>query len=662
MNKILLFFLLVLSSGITGFAQNEGGVVVERSKNKVVIDGKEYYVHIVKKGQTLYSISKAYNISQKEIAEENPDIVMGLKTGQVLKIPYSPVKQDVDLIKSDDYVYHILKEGQTLYFLSKKYGISIEGLLKANPELEYSNLQINQVIKIPKSEIGLQDTTQEVKQEKYFFYRVEKGETLYSLAKRFNVTVQNIRDINDDLRWQEPKAGQIIKIPKVQETVKQALPPGKDTISIDTTTNIADTLTWNTQEYFNCDSLAALYKKDSYNVALLIPFNLDYAATRNGVNGPNDLSTRLQGNSSGNPEPIDPITGGYLEFYEGALMAVDKMKREGMSVNLYVYDTGADNRRTGQIIGNYQFSEMDLIIGPFYPKQLSEVANYARQHKIPMVSPMAPSDSLLNNNPYVFQVNPSRKTEFSQLAHYLSDFKDKNLIVLHKQTMVDSLAAAELKNELFKYFSMTNAFDNTVIKDVPVNKSNSSSLNHALTKDKQNIIIIPSSEEVFVTDAIRTIYNFSRNYDIMIVGGPSWPQFKSIDIEYLHALQLHYYTPFFINYNGDNTKKFLGEFKDIYKFEPYHTSSQGYNPAYLGYDIFSFFLKALKEYGDSFPHCINEVKGNFLLSNYHFIKRGYNGGYENESTQIIRYTKDFEVKETEKFPQELKATATKVDW
>ena len=662
MNRIILFVLLVLTSGITGFAQDEGAVKVERSKNKVVIDGKEYYVHIVKKGQTLYSISKAYNVSQKEIAEENPDVLMGLKTGQVLKIPYTPVKEDVDLIKSDDYVYHILKEGQTLYYLSKKYGVSIENLLKANPELEYSNMQINQVIKIPKSEMGTYDTVQPDHQKKYFFYRVEKGETLYSLAKRFDVTVQDIRNINEDLRWQEPRAGQIIKIPRIHETVKQALPPGKDTISIDTTVNIADTLVWHPQEHFNCDSLAALYKKDIYNIALLIPFNLDHSKSDNKKNINSDKPSMLQDNPDSKPSPIDPITGGYLEFYEGAMMAVDKMKREGMSVNLYVYDTGTDNRKISQIIGNYNFSQMDLIIGPFYPGQLSEVAGYAREHKIPLVSPMAPTDSLLDNNPYFFQVNPSRKTEYSQLAQYLSDFKNKNLIILHKESMVDSLIASELKTELFRYFSLTNAFDNTVIKDFPVNRDNNVSLEHALTRDKQNVIIIPSSDEVFVTEAIRNIYNYSKNYDIMIVGGPSWPQFKSIDVEYLHTLQLHYYTPFYINYNSSSTKDFLSEFKDIYKYEPYHTTSQGYNPAFLGYDVFSFFMEALKEYGEAFPHCIREIKGNFLLSDYRFIKQGYNDGYENESTQIIRYTKDFEVSEIEKFPQKLKATATKKEW
>jgi len=662
MNRIILFVLLVLASGITGFAQDEGSVKVERSKNKVVIDGKEYYVHIVKKGQTLYSISKAYNVSQKEIAEENPDILMGLKTGQVLKIPYTPVKEDVDLIKSDDYVYHILKEGQTLYYLSKKYGVSIESLLKANPELEYSNMQINQVIKIPKAAMGISDSTRSSKQKDYFFYRVEKGETLYSLAKRFNVTVPDIRNINEDLRWQEPKAGQIIKIPRIRETVKQALPPGKDTISIDTTVNIADTLVWHPQEHFNCDSLAALYKKDTYNIALLIPFNLDQSRPDNQENDNSEQPSILKDNPNNKPSPIDPITGGYLEFYEGAMMAVDKMKREGLSVNLYVYDTGTDNRKTSQIIGNYNFSQMDLIIGPFYPDQLSEVADYAREHEIPLVSPMAPTDSLLVNNPYVFQVNPSRKTEFSQLAQYLSDFKNKNLIILHKESMVDSLIASELKTELFRYFSLTNAFDNTVIKEFPVNRDNNGSLEHALTRDKQNVIIIPGSDEVFVTEAIRNIYNYSKNYNIMIVGDPSWPQFKSIDVEYLHTLQLHYYTPFYINYKNNNTNDFLSEFKDIYKYEPYHTTSQGYNPAFLGYDVFSFFLKALKEYGGAFPHCISEVKGNFLLSDYRFIKQGYNDGYENESTQIISYTKDFEVTEVEKFPQKLKATATQKEW
>ena len=65
-------------------------VEVERSDNKVILGGKVYYIHVVKPGQTLYAIAKAYNISQKEITLENPGAVSGIRIGQALKIPVEP--------------------------------------------------------------------------------------------------------------------------------------------------------------------------------------------------------------------------------------------------------------------------------------------------------------------------------------------------------------------------------------------------------------------------------------------------------------------------------------------------------------------------------------------------------------------------------------------
>ena len=72
-------------------------VTVERSNNKVILEGTVYYIHVIKPGQTLYSIAKVYNISQKEIAIENPGVISGLQLGQALKIPVEPaMEEEVD--------------------------------------------------------------------------------------------------------------------------------------------------------------------------------------------------------------------------------------------------------------------------------------------------------------------------------------------------------------------------------------------------------------------------------------------------------------------------------------------------------------------------------------------------------------------------------------
>ncbi|MCK7496006.1 MAG: LysM peptidoglycan-binding domain-containing protein [Comamonadaceae bacterium] len=86
MKNILLIIVLSFFSGNILFAQSDT-LKIEKSTDKVMIGGQVYYVHIVKAGETLYSLSNAYGVSQKEIAKENPEIFLGLIVGQALKIP-----------------------------------------------------------------------------------------------------------------------------------------------------------------------------------------------------------------------------------------------------------------------------------------------------------------------------------------------------------------------------------------------------------------------------------------------------------------------------------------------------------------------------------------------------------------------------------------------
>ena len=118
-------------------------VVVERSKDKVVISGIPYYVHQVKKGETAYSISKAYGISVEALTKENPPAVYGVNEGQALRIPVISSSEVTSLesfqVKNgrdeSKFIYHNLKPGETVYFLSRTYGVSENEIFKVTREL-----------------------------------------------------------------------------------------------------------------------------------------------------------------------------------------------------------------------------------------------------------------------------------------------------------------------------------------------------------------------------------------------------------------------------------------------------------------------------------------------------------------------------------------------
>ena len=133
--KLLIIIALLLSGNFFVLSQN-----IIKSSNKVVIKGQAFYLHEVKQGETLYAISKAYNIDKKDIAMYNPTVFDGLKTGQILKIPI--IKQP----KDPDFIYHKIKKGETVYSLSRLYKISKKDIYTHNPQAK-KGLKIGEEIK-----------------------------------------------------------------------------------------------------------------------------------------------------------------------------------------------------------------------------------------------------------------------------------------------------------------------------------------------------------------------------------------------------------------------------------------------------------------------------------------------------------------------------------
>jgi len=124
---------------------------VERSSEKVIIGGKIYYIHIVKKGETLYSISKAYGVSEKVISQENPVLVTGLQPDMVLKIPYVEKREKGSAPEKtgEKYILHTMKEGETLYSLSRQFHVSVDEILKLNPGLKVDDIPLGAEVRIP---------------------------------------------------------------------------------------------------------------------------------------------------------------------------------------------------------------------------------------------------------------------------------------------------------------------------------------------------------------------------------------------------------------------------------------------------------------------------------------------------------------------------------
>ncbi|UCH15818.1 MAG: LysM peptidoglycan-binding domain-containing protein, partial [Bacteroidales bacterium] len=263
---IYIFGLVFIFQTATVFSQVQTTRVV-RSSEKVIINGKLYYIHTVLQGQTIYAISRAYGVTENDITDENPGIsIESMNVGDALKIPIKTYIQESDgeddELDKNDFHYHKVRKGQTLFFISRKYNVP-EGIIYRYNDKIKTGLKAGQIIKIPKKKV-LQQIIQTIDWEKkFYFYTVSKNDTLYKISEKFGVPVSEIINYNDELRW-GINTGQIIKIPI----------PG--VLYIDTLQAIADSITLFMKEYtsflsaYECDTIQGF--KDSIKVALLLPF------------------------------------------------------------------------------------------------------------------------------------------------------------------------------------------------------------------------------------------------------------------------------------------------------------------------------------------------------------------------------------------------------
>lgn len=625
-------------------------VEVTRSDNKVVLAGKVYYVHVVKPGQTLYSIAKAYNVSEKEILIENPGSSADLIIGQVLKIPFDPASAfSVDTGKQvEEPERHILKEGETLYAVSRKYDVSIEEILRLNPDLDINDLPVGQVIILPGTTGGDSDKNElAYDEEGIIMHKVKRGETLYSLARYYDVSVREIRSMNPELGWGGPRSGDVLRIPKANTSAAEMF--ATDSIEIDTAQVaeevFADTLA---EEEYTYDELDYLFRERDrmYSVAYLIPF--DYSEMEpldsllKNVRSP---MRRERIREDYLLEKTSPKSVNFLEFLEGSLLAADTMTDAGMKLDIHVYDTKRSMYTTRQILEQPEMREMDLIIGPFYSYNLDLVSEFSRENRIPLVTPFHSNDSLLQENPYLFQPTPSYKAEHKANAEYIARSYDSNMIFVHDGDSAKLPMINEYKQAIFDELEKYSALETVLFKEVIIRDVDTEELIHSLSPDMKNLVILPATDEAFASQVASRLYYIRDQYDIEVFGSSYWLGFDDIEISYIHAIELTIPHTHWYDYSDPEFLRMLRKFRQNFLKEPSAATRRGYNFGITGYDLSLYFLSALHEEGRRFIRKIEDYEADGTYLDYDFQRVSRSGGYENRALHYFHFGDDLKVAE-----------------
>ena len=641
--KALPILVVILICNTTANSQ----VIVERSKDKVIISGIPYFIHLVKKGETTYSISRAYGITVEDLTRENPPAVYGINEGQTLRIPVKlvtevkpsepvPAKKEHD---ENKFIYHSLKPGETVYSLSKSYGVSENEIIQSNPGIDINKLSVGSEIAVPKREFMSTQQKFDDQDKGYIFHKVLKGESLSSIAREYGLTVRQLRKENRDLRF--PQVGDFVRIPGVKTAEIQEIEP----VKADTAAAIVE------EPFIKIDRPAGFTPvknlNGSLNVAVLLPFYLAENSKRTEI----DSSTQAKGKKTFKVNKMQedwiyPASLDFLEMYEGILLASDTLRSLGLNINLQTYDIKSDTIEITKLIRSGKLADMNLIIGPVYSHNLSIVSEYARNLGIPVVSPVPlMNNSALINNPTLFMANSSLEIAQKALAKKISEYWDNNIVFIHADSLGVDEDVKRFKNLIFKELSYKLPYEEIKFKEFlfysrsMFNNDSINRLSHTLSEQSKNIVIIASEEAPVISEIIDELSGLCRKYDIKLFGYPVIRDLDRLEQKELFDIDIMVYSPYWIDYSKNDVKQFNSNFKQKFLTEPLEKSY-----AWQGYDIAYYFLSGLAMYGKNFIMHPEIHYPALLQSEYDFKRKNAGDGFENQKLFMIRYTKDYEVK------------------
>lgn len=478
---------------------------------------------------------------------------------------------------------HVIVAGETLYSISRNYGITVEDILKANPGLT-ENIMSGQTIKIPAA-----SSNPEVKKLNPCkqTHLVQKKETIYGIAHQYGITEDELIAANPILSKGKLKKGTELCIPYTNQE-KQ--------VHHEKQQQVMEQIEEKRQE-----SIVKYF--DPIKIAVIAPFGLDEGArTQEGRK--------------------------MVDFYRGFLMAVDTLKHKGVSCELYTYEETSD---ISSILAKPMLKHCNLIVGPFRPSDAVAVAQFAKENKIFMVAPMSLKSYDLSNNKYVYQVSsPQNYVLQNVFRRFIDKYSNTNVVFVNTneaKTNDDFVNGLKKSLDGHSYtYHVVDVADAQALKDV-------------LNQEKVNVLVPTSGNEQALKTLLQKLHNQGsalKDYRIRLFGYPDWQTFISKYSSQIEKYGTTFYTTFFSNPSNPNVRRFNHNYEHWFE-HPQHNSFPKY--AELGFDIAQYFVSGLKQYGSKFSSK-TPVPYEGMQMPFRFSQQGENGGSYNNSVMFVTFKTD----------------------
>jgi len=617
--------------------------------------GQNYDKHRVENGETISQIAQKYNVTPNAIYQLNPDAQSGLNPSSILLIPKkSVVSKAVATSKT-----HLVEPKETLFGIAKKYAISDEALKQANPNLEKEGLQIGQTLDIPSNTVSKTNTPTP---EKVVYHEVLPKETKYSIAKLYGTTIEELEKRNPEIIAGLSVGYQlIIKGNAPKKEVIQAVEPKNETIK----TNSVKTVAANYVNYAvkPKETLYSLSKKIGLSQEELLKLNPALAngveigmllkvpsipsipketkkvyttlSKNNDVIGRKKLAlllpfniAKMESDTLNTPAmrlKKDKFLNMTLDFYSGALMAIDSAKVIGLPVDVSIFDSQEtkNTSNSANIVQENNLQDFDAIIGPFYQNNLEKTTELLGKNSVPVISPL--SKDIGNASPNLYKSIPNNEVLRVAMFDYMSA-KGGNII-----------AVVDKKKESVRQYIQTNQKGVQFAAMLPNGELSVESLKSLFVKNKTNYVVMETSNTRLIKWTINTMMGAIANFKVqLVILEPNETlDTDEINFEYLTKLKLMY--PSITRENeSPEAKIFEKEYRRDNKISPSTYATRGFD---LTFDT----IMRLSQ-GNTFQETADIFTTEQVDNKFEYYKKE-GGGYTNKGIYILYYDTDLTIKE-----------------
>lgn len=314
-----------------------------------------------------------------------------------------------------------------------------------------------------------------------------------------------------------------------------------------------------------------------------------------------------------------------IDFYQGFKFGLDSAIKSSNAVNfkLQVYDSN-DNPASLSILASKEaIKNSDLIVGPVFPNGIKAFSTYSQNMKKYLVSPLAASDPETFNNPYLITIN-----NFIDLHAYKAvDFIKKELKP-KKVIMVRSGQADEYKYAVPFKKGLDSLGKGLNFSEIGIKAVGYENVYKHLNPTGLNVIVLPATDRVFLLTILKELEKLKSNFQIAIVGHPSWERLAFLDFQQLEYLNTYLTSSYQIDYQSFKVSDFVKGYRYKFQVEPSEY-------AFKGFDIAYYFANLMIDQEHDFMKSIDKSYTG-LHNQFDFV---YNAkfGYYNTDLMVVKY-------------------------